>query len=199
MEDALLVVVHPGFAANRAGWIDGVLKKKYGNHETYLKRLEEAVYARKDCIMLMYKNDELPFPVPGEAEVLRYDDNRNTKLIRILKYREVERVDICGEFLWWYSRNVTFEEVRKITESLSKEKRTELENLIDKKGYLDFDDLKERGTFPKPFVNLLLSLFYSEGEVRDGCVKNVKCNLKDFSVNIARELCYPIKEPKKRL
>ena len=196
-QESLLVVVHPGYCANSAGWIDGAMEEKYGEYDVYLKRLYEAVWRRRNCIMLLNRGDELPFDVPEEAEIMRYKIRESEELIERLKTKGVATVDICGEFLWRYGRSVELEEIREVTRVLPKEKRAIINELLDKNGYLDLYELKKRGVFFTPhFQRLLYSLFYSEDEVRDGCVVRTKNELEDFSVRIARELCYPIKEPK---
>ena len=197
MEDDLLLVVHLGYCFNDLTWLDKSLQKKYGKYRNYLKRIKRSIYARKNCMILLYEDDELPFEVPEKAEIIRDYGNGTREAIERLKNKQVRNIDICGEVLWWYVKTPKLEEITEMRKKLPKEKVKALEDLLDKKGKLDISDFTRTGiVHEKAFLEYLYSFTHSEDEVRAGCVQIVKDELKDFSVNIIRELCYPIKEPK---
>jgi hypothetical protein len=200
MGNKILLAVHPGYASNSAGWLGDEIEEKYGKYESYLGRLRRAVRARRDCILLMYKDDELPFGVPEEAEIIRDTTDGYEELIERLKSRAVTDIDLCGEFLWSYGRSVKMEDVKEVTKTWPDEKKAELYDILQKKGKLRLGDLVEVGVAnTEPFTKLLVSFLYDEKEVRGGCVETAKDNLKGFSVRIVRELCYPTKDPKSGL
>ncbi len=98
MNNSVLVLVHPGYAGNRQ-----LTPDRYGGYGDYLSRLKDAVWTQTSIIFL-YKRDKLPFELPSDAEVIRdHDRGYHTKeLVSRLKERRVDRIDVCGEFLWWY-------------------------------------------------------------------------------------------------
>ena len=192
MEDDLLLVIHAGYYIGNVGWDDS-LKERYGDYNRYLKKLCKGILSRKNSIFLPHKKDDLPpFDLPEGTETI--DDEEI--LIETLKKREVTAIDICGEFLWYYGRIVGTKEIMEVAKSLPPRKRKMIENKVNNNEDLDFRLLNKQGIDTKPFLNLFESA-YEASEILDGCVKHIRYKLgSDFSVNIVRGLCYPIKEPK---
>jgi hypothetical protein len=102
MNNSMLLVVHLGYGRYRGLDRD----EGYGNYNNYISRLEKAVWFR-DSIIFTYMRDTVPFILPPNAYQI-YDDRRTREEIKEevvsrLKSKNVSDVDICGEFLWWYT------------------------------------------------------------------------------------------------
>jgi hypothetical protein len=102
MNNSMLLVVHLGFGRYRG--LDRDVK--YGSYDDYISRLKKAVWSR-DSIIFIYMRDTVPFILPSTADII-YDDRRRREEIKEqvvsrLKSKNVNDVDICGEFLWWYT------------------------------------------------------------------------------------------------
>jgi hypothetical protein len=93
MDESILVVVHLGAA--------GVIKyfhPDYGDYELYLSRVKDAICSRESIILTyMMIKDRTPFELPETAKIVESED-----LVSELKRRNVARIDVCGEYLWWY-------------------------------------------------------------------------------------------------
>lgn len=188
-----LIAVHPGYHLDRVGWDDG-LEGKYGDYDGYLDGLHKAVASSRDSIVILYeKEDRLPFDVPEDTEVVAYEFEESAEFIEMLRRRGVGSIGLCGEFLWWYGRNVKPEEIRAAAESLPSEKRDIIGDMLDSGEDMDYEKLREQGIDTRPFIDL----FYSEDgtDAKGGCVERWAGELEgDFPVRIIRELCYPTKE-----
>ena len=189
MTKSVLLVVHPGYAKNRNQISDS------GSYEAYLAQVRDAVWSRRSSVLFLYKRDGEPFALPRTAEVMRDPDRGywTKRLVQKLKQRRVERVDICGEYLYYFGNRNLNKNLERYAAALPKKKRNEFEKALARANIIDTRFAKRLKLNPDDFFG---KVFFDGNEFVDGCVIKVYEELvgKFSNVEIKRELCYPPRE-----
>jgi hypothetical protein len=189
MDNSVLVAVHPGYAVN----IGGIISDEFGDYKEYLSRLEEAVSSQDSIVLLYGKGFKVPFPLPNDVSRV----HNMKRLVFRLKNKKVERISVCGEYLYYYSADNATAKLKEYSEKLPPEKRIRFNKLLRQTSELEgVKFAKKLGLDPQEFQREVFSGI--KNEIVEGCVRDVYDTLHDeFSdVTINRELCYPTNDPK---
>ncbi len=195
MGETILVIVHPGYAANR-----NLTADKYGSYEGYLTNLEYASLAYP-TILFMFQRDKMRLKLPKDADVVTVRDHdvgyHTKELVSKLREKRPTKVLIGGEFLWYHGGNIS-ENLKLYSQKLPADKRMQFEEALFRTHVLTPTFAKRLCLDVAEFTN---EVFYSGNRVvEDACVKTMWRELHgDFNVEIRRDLCYPTVDlPKNR-
>ena len=182
---SVLVVVHPGYEATSFFTI-----KKQGNYESYLSLLRDAVWSHSS-VLFLYKDSKPPFDFPNNTIVIRDRDRGyyTKELVSKLRELRVDKVELCGESLWFIGADVD-KNLKRYAEKLQPEKKIKFDRALERIQVLDGSFAKKLGLDSEEFIN---AIYFTGKNINPGCVRKIQDELKgEFPVvEIKRELCYP--------
>lgn len=193
-----LVIVHPGYA-QAIHWTTDNHTIAYGNYSDYIGRVCAAVPSYHTILFLHSKN--MPaWPLPSQVEVIRNTWSRSgpglkprsvKELISKLKSRNITDVNIGGEFLWWYGRNIG-RSLQEYYKKLGPERAGPLRELLENNIVLDYKkSLEEIGHNFEEFCAAV-----EKKRLNPGCAHSLYWSLAtEFRTRLVKELCCPSIRP----
>lgn len=193
MVKPVLVAIHVGYLANMCPEWGG-----YNGYDVYLTRVRDEMWSQ-NVMLFLYKRNRVPFELPPHVEVVR-DSARgyNTKrLISRLREEKFDKIDVCGEELWWSDAPNLDKNLKRYAEKLAPEKRLQFEEALLRTHVLEPIGFARRLDLnPAEFMK---EVFLTGSEVVPGCAKiyfdELSGEFPTAEVNIRRELCYPLVDP----